>query len=188
MLQKNTNFGALRGLALAGIVGACSVGVSNAAIMFSDVGGELHFTLDTTTTIVGATVWDIIGLNEGYTGAVDTALDDFSTGWPSVTAGGGAITFIFPGRIAGYAPLGASIVAFNTGVNQTAGDVVLSAGTYNLGVAYADFDTGLANYTFSVWEGTTLAGTSASISNVPEPSTFLLAGLGLFVFALRRNR
>ena len=49
----------------------------------------------------------------------------------------------------------------------------LIAGTYNLGVAYADFNTGLANYTFSVWEGTAVAGTSASISNVPEPSTFL---------------
>lgn len=195
IFKKKTKFGALRGLALATAIGACTVGVSEAA---------MHVTYTD----------DVGGLTVSWTGSLDlVGLTYGGVSGPAAVVGAGTADYILSTHAgANYFSYGSSQDVFSSVIGETTatssgGDSFgfnsvgsrtylyiptgyisgndITGSIFFAGLSVADLGT--INSDFS-WGPGADQRIAASVSAVPEPSSTALLGLGTLGLLLRRRR
>lgn len=208
MFKINTKFGALNSLAIAGFMGACSVGASQGAIVatiteaggvvtYSSAGGTLDLTgmslsinsgLDAffsgTVNVVGG-----IGVSEAERFQGGTAV--VSAGWTSTgttqawttTSGTAGIAAAFD-----YQSTGPALwIADDAGTAITASVETIDSWSHTFTGSIAGSGlTANESVIYTLASGDTFTIQTAAL--VPEPSSALLASAGLGLLALRRKR
>jgi len=206
MIRK-TEFGVLKSLAVAGFVGACSAGVSQGALSLTmqNVGGDLviswtgtidisHLTPSSTfasNRLDESTTFDRFWANGSgnftrYTVTAETPtwLQIFTADTGSLTGNASAVS----GDSFGLHNTEGSSRAIYLPQGFTNGSISGSGTWSGLGAAF-DAGGGAVSQTFNIGGADGLVQINiAAPATIPEPTSALLASLGLGVFAFRRKR
>jgi hypothetical protein len=195
-MLKNTKFGALKSLAVAGFVGVCSMGVSQGAISmrFSEVGGDVVMTASGTYDFSSAAVLDVNAPSLGGGALLSPTYFGWESGPGTTTAysvtGSDRIT-IAPSVLASSSSATVGFFWYeNTDaihINNTLPltGVVNNTATFP-GQSFASLGMISGQTATFSWSGDSL--TVEVGTGVPEPSSALLASAGLGLLAFRRKR
>lgn len=184
ILKKNKKFGALRGLALAGAIGACSVGVGSAAL----VTHNLNYTLTSGTgTLTGSLTFD-----DSLASQTSSFADVSNMNDPSVSVylllDGTSVDGAFStdaGSIVGNVWQNSAVFDANTDLVAQFDDINFfnNTGSSAAGPHGTDIFTVSAGSSVFV-----LTSTSVATAAVPEPSSAALLGFGGVALMMRRKK